>query len=322
MSTETHHDIASVTKMVVTTALMRLVSLGLLSLDDPVRRYVPGFADGGKSTVTIRDLLLHRAGLVEWYPFYLTVGEGDADAAYRFMDTMPLRYRPRTGRHYSDVGFMLLGRIMSHVTAQPLDEAITTLITGPLGMNCTAFAKPVGQPVSTSSYGDHAEMTMVRLGNANLRGEERSHFGRWRESPVQGAVNDGNAFHVFSGTSGHAGLFSTLHDLNALAVALASLDEHEDLWQPEIAREFFAAGPDPEQALGFRSYSMALGGEQVTVLGHPGYTGCAVGFVPGRGIAVELMSNRLLTHGVPIPTETLFQQALEAASAVLGDRAA
>jgi serine-type D-Ala-D-Ala carboxypeptidase len=81
-----------------------------------------------------------------------------------------------------------------------------------------------------------------------------------------------------------------------------------------VAREFFAPGPDQEQALGFRRYALELPGETVTVLGHPGYVGCAVGFVPGRDIALALASNRLLAEGAPTPTDALWADLLQAVS--------
>jgi hypothetical protein len=55
----------------------------------------------------------------------------------------------------------------------------------------------------------------------------------------------------------------------------------------------------------------------VTVLGHPGYVGCAAGFVPGRGIAVALASNRLLVNGSPVATEALFTELLTTTSGLL-----
>ncbi len=318
LTVDTHHDLASVTKIVATTtALLRLVSAGAVGLDDEVRHYLSDFGAGKKATVTVRDLLLHRAGLSEWYPLYLAAD--DAETATAFLDRMPLRYPPRSGRHYSDLGFMMLGRIIAQVAAEPLQGAIATLVTGPLQMSSTRFARPAGDEVATSSFGDQVEIAMIDTGVPYPTPYRSDDFTSWRRSPVVGTVNDGNAFHVFAGTSGHAGLFSTLADLVMFADTLASYEEHSELWKPEVAREFFAPGPDADQALGFRRYCLDLGSEHVTMLGHPGFVGCAVGFVPGRGIALALASNRLLTTGVPVPTDELWQQALVAAGATIGE---
>jgi CubicO group peptidase (beta-lactamase class C family) len=321
LTVDTHHDLASVTKIVATTtALIRLVSEGVVRLDDAVRRYLPGFCEGEKASITLRQLLLHRAGLWEWHPLYLAAQ--DAAEASAYLERLPLRYRPDTERHYSDLGFMLLGRIIAAVTGQPFADAVRTLVTGPLGMTSTQFVHPAGGEVATSSFGDQTEMTMVDTGVPYPVPFRSADFGDWRLAPVSGDVCDGNAFHVFAGVAGHAGLFSTLADLVTFADALANYREHEELWRPQVAEEFFTAGPDAAQALGFRRYRLDLGLERVDLLGHPGFVGCAVGFVPGRGIALALASNRLLTPGTPVPTEHLWQQVLVAASTAIGERAA
>lgn len=320
LTVDTQHDLASVTKIVATTAaLLRLVSGGHVALDDPARRYLPGLGPSGdKSSITLRQLLAHRAGLAEWHPLYLAAS--DAGEAAALAERLPLRYAPDTDRHYSDLGFMLLGRIIARVAQQPLDEAIGALVTGPLRMASTRFSHPRGADVATSSLGDQIEEAMVDKGVPCPVPYRSADFDAWRREPVSGDVCDGNTFHVLDGVSGHAGLFSTLADLITFADALAGYADHEDLWRPAVAEEFFAPGPDAAQALGFRRYRLDLGAEAVDVLGHPGFVGCAVGFVPGRGISIALASNRLLTAGVPVPTDHLWKQALAAAGRAIEEQ--
>ena len=321
MTVDTHHDVASVTKVVATTAaLLRLVSDGVVGLDDAACRYLPGLADGEKASITVRQLLAHRAGLWEWQPLYLAAG--DARAAAELVERLPLRYLPNTGLHYSDLGFMLLGRIVAAVTGQSFEDAVRTLVTEPLGMASTRFAHPARAEVATSAFGDQCERAMVDTGSPYPVPFRSADFPLWRREPITGDVCDGNAFHVLDGVSGHAGLFSTLADLVTFGTALANYAEHENLWCPEVAEEFYAPGPDARQALGFRRYRLDLGSESVVVLGHLGFVGCAVGFVPGRGIALALASNRLLTPGTPIPTEQLWLEVLAAAGRTLRKQAA
>lgn len=309
MTADTHHDLASVTKVVgTTTALLRLVSDRLVDLDAAVRRHLPGFAGPGRDDITVRDLLLHRAGLWEWYPLYV-VADGP-EHAHRFVEELPLRYRPRQARHYSDLGFILLGRIVAAVFGAELDRAVAELVTTPLGLTATRYTRPAGKPVATGARDDRVEMAMLDSQQPYPVPHRSGDFARWRLDPVHGEVADGNAYHAFGGVSGHAGLFSTVADLLRWATALARYEEHDALWRPEVAREFFAAGPDESQSLGFRRYRLELPGETVTVLGHPGYVGCAAGFVPGRGVALAVASNRLLVDGTPVPTESLFAELL------------
>ncbi|MBS0023799.1 serine hydrolase domain-containing protein [Microbacterium paraoxydans] len=302
---DTAFDLASVSKVAATTtAVLRLVSTGDLRVDDSVDRYLPGTACAPGTTV--RHLLLHRAGLWEWQPLYLDPTHADAAAT---VDALPLRYGLDEGRHYSDLGFILLGRLIAQVTGLPLDAAVRELVTAPLGLDHTGYG-PVGAPVASSGIGDAAERRMVATGEPYPILTSRRHFP-WREHEIAGAVNDGNCFHALGGVSGHAGLFGTVDDLLTLGSALADAEQHADLWPPDAVADVFRDGPDPGQALGWRSDTVALAGQPTRMLWHPGYTGCALGLFPGTGTAAVLLSTRLLAAEVA-PTDTLWRAALPA----------
>ncbi|MEW1838575.1 serine hydrolase domain-containing protein [Nonomuraea angiospora] len=297
MTLDTSHDLASVTKVVgTTTALIRLVSDRLVDLDAPLSAYLARSYEA----ITVRDLLLHRGGLWEWWPLYIQPAPP------------PPRYRPGRARHYSDLGFVLLGRIVETVTDLSLDQAVTELVTEPLGLGSTGYGRPAGPEVAMGALDDRIEMAMLDTGRPYPVPYRSSDFARWRAGPVLGEVADGNAHHVFGGVAGHAGLFSTVPDLLAYGLAMSRYQEYDRLWRPEVAREFFTPGPDAGQALGFRTYELRLSDETVTVLGHPGFVGCAVGFVPGRDIALALASNRLLVEDDPTPTDALWDGLLQA----------
>ncbi|MFK0239967.1 serine hydrolase domain-containing protein [Microbacterium sp. NPDC090281] len=309
MNIETAFDIASVSKVAATTtAILRLVSRGDLRFDDPVDRFVSGTACAPGTTV--RHLLQHRAGLWEWQPLYLDRTRADAVAA---ADALPLRYGLDEGRHYSDLGFLLLGRIISAVTGLPLDEAVRELVTRPLGLDRTGYG-PIGAPVASSALGDVAERRMVATGEPYPILTTTRHFA-WREDEITGAANDGNCFHALRGVSGHAGLFSTADDLLTLGAALAAPEQHPELWHPDTVAELFRDGRDAGQALGWRSDTVAVAGRQTRMLWHPGYTGCALGIVPGTpttaGTAAVLLTNRLFAPD-PASTEALWRTALPA----------
>lgn len=317
MTPDTHHDMASVTKVLGTTAcLLRLVSEGLVDLDAEVRRYVPGFRGADRDAVTVRDLLLHRGGLKEWYPLY-TAAESEIEG-HRLVETLPLGCRPGTARRYSDLGFILLGRVVSAAAGLDLASSTAELVTKPLGLKATRYAGPAGAVVATGARDDRIETAMTDSQTPYAVPVSSSDFAGWRRESIHGQVADGNAHHVFGGVSGHAGLFSTVPDLLRFAAALAAYREHDHLWRPEVAEEFFSAGPDPEQALGFRRYTLQVNDETLTVLGHPGHVGSAVGFVPRRGIALALASNRLLVDGAPVPTEDLWTAFLHTAGNEIG----
>ncbi|WIY82443.1 serine hydrolase domain-containing protein [Propionimicrobium sp. PCR01-08-3] len=315
---DTVFDLASVTKVAATTCtLQRLAALGEVNVDDPVRTFLPD--SPCTDDTTLADLLSHRAGLWEWQPLYLSGRD-----PWQTINDLPLRYAPHSGRHYSDLGFMLLGRIISKITGLPLDGAVSELVTGPLGLSSMVFrpkspqqfcaaAEPRPVPgIASSAWGDDAERQMVATGEPYPIVVDKIDFS-WRTTEICGEVDDGNSFYAFGGISGHAGLFSTVGDLLTLAASLAS--ETYELWGEQASARFFADGPDAGQALGWRSMPIRLEGRRTRMLWHHGFTGTAVGFIPHNGFAVAMVTNRLLA-GRPVPTRELWEPALETISAL------
>ncbi|WP_232664560.1 serine hydrolase domain-containing protein [Pseudonocardia sp. TRM90224] len=313
----TSFDMASITKVVATTgSLMALADD--VRLDDRVGRFLPGFV----ADATVEDLLLHRAGLWDWWPSYCDarcVDEGErADEGRRLARELPLRYEPGSGRHYSDIGFMLLGQVVEAVTGCRLADAVAELVLRPVGMEHTAFAAPVGDSASTSgadgvaagSQGDDIERRMLATGEPHPVPRGPADFDGWREHLIVGEVNDGNAFHTFGGVSGHAGLFSTVEDLLRFGQALCAGGRP---WRPDVLAAYLAAGPDPGQSRGFRSWSTTVGTCTATAYGHPGFTGTTVAVLPEHGATVVLATNRLHVEGAVALNETMWVPALHAA---------
>ncbi len=292
-------DLASITKAVGTTTMLhRLAALGELRLDDPVSRFLP---DGPAAAATLDQLARHRAGLWEWQPLYF-VDQPPLEA----IAALPLRYGPDQARHYSDLGFMVLGSVICSVTGGSLAGALETLVTGPLGGADLGYLPDRGRAVA-AAHGDSIEQTMVATGEPYPVLLSDPGFA-WRQQLLVGEVADGNAFHAWGGISGHAGLFGSVASVFQVCAALAAGDP--TLWGgSELNRRIFAAGADPEQAFGWRRLPVRLDGEQRTLIYHPGFTGGAAGFVPGTGLAVVMLTNRLLADA-PVTTDQLWQRAL------------
>lgn len=308
MLPSTRFDVASVTKVVATTtAIHRLASLGLIRLDEPLSRFV-------SSTSCSRDtalstLMRHRAGLWEWQPLYLArTAAGDQEDPFAALAALPLRYPCDERRAYSDLGFIVLGRVVEEVTGMSLARAMSELVAAPLGLSGTGYG-PVTGNVAASADGDSVEQEMIRTGTPYPVLYPINDVA-WRSHQLVGEVNDGNCYRALGGVSGHAGIFTTAADLLRLGRSLASAAERDDLWRPDITSQIFAEGPDEGQALGWRTMPVELEGERRTMLWHPGFTGCGLGFVPGTGVAVTLLSNRLLS-AEPLPTALLWATALE-----------
>ena len=132
------YDLASLTKVVVTTTLcMILENEGRLDLDAPVAEQIRGFRGDRRERVTSRHLLAHCGGLPAHVPFYETCGSLEAvlEAAY----AVPLAYEPGTETLYSDVGFLLLGAVLERAGQDSLDRLAQRYALGPMGLGDTDY---------------------------------------------------------------------------------------------------------------------------------------------------------------------------------------
>lgn len=134
-------QIGSVTKVWTATLVMQLVEEGLVELDAPVRRYLPGFrvADEGVSeSVTLHHLLTHTSGIDGDH--FADPGRGD-DALEKYVESCaPLRQvlPPGTMMSYCNTGFSILGRVIEVATDSVWDAALRARLIEPLGLGHTA----------------------------------------------------------------------------------------------------------------------------------------------------------------------------------------
>ncbi len=140
---ETLFQIGSITKTMTATVAMRLVDMGKLVLDAPVRAYLPEFQLQDEATaaaVTIRQLFTHTAGWVGDY--FEDTGNGD-DGLARYVANMALlpQQAPLGALwSYNNAAFSLAGRVIEAVTGQPYERAMQELLFDPLGMTMTFFS--------------------------------------------------------------------------------------------------------------------------------------------------------------------------------------
>lgn len=297
MRTDTVFDLASCSKVVATTAaVMTLVDSGRLGLDQPVARWIPELSGGGREQLTVRHLLTHTAGLWEWQPTYLWAT--NPRDAIRYVTGLPLRYPVGEGRHYSDLGFMLLGELVRRASGRELREYVRDRVHRPLGMHQTGF-RPAGPAArfASTSFGNPYESEMIATGKPYpiLGGRGVDDFPGWRRYTLTGEVNDGNAAYGFGGEAGHAGLFSTAHDLAVFAQTLANGGGygHRRLFRAETVAEFTRDQFQPGQGLGFWTHRFAgVPGLSENGFGHGGFTGTEFAVDPALGLTVVLLTNR------------------------------
>jgi CubicO group peptidase (beta-lactamase class C family) len=140
MSDDTIFDIASLTKPVIASAVLRLVDDGKIRLDERAARYVPALDRRETRAITVRQLLLHSAGLPHVNPLhhYDRGPTAGLTAALAVTPDAP----PGTRFLYSDIGYLWLGQVAERAAGEALDAYLRRTIFEPLGMTETGFRPP------------------------------------------------------------------------------------------------------------------------------------------------------------------------------------
>ena len=143
VTAETRFDVASLTKVVATTAAaMLLVQRGQIDLETPLGDILPGFvaarAPGNAARrVTLRHLLAHNSGLPGYAELFRSATT--PEALVSACQELPLEAEPGTRAEYSDPGFILLGKALEALMHEPLDSWVKREVHGPLRMDSTGF---------------------------------------------------------------------------------------------------------------------------------------------------------------------------------------
>lgn len=265
--TSTLYDLASLTKVIATTtAVMLLRDDGALDLDQPANELlpIPEF-----SRFTLRNLLTHTAGLAPsgiWYREVNTLNEVLQRVAVSGFDWLP-----GASRHYSDLGFMILGKIVELTARDSLDAFCARRIFTPLGMSRTMFNPPEAL-------------------RAECAATERC---PWRGRVLIGEVHDENASAI-GGVSGHAGLFAPASDIALFCQALLG----HKLLKASTIEEMTRLGQLPSypwQGLGWKIDPWSDGSEGFLLsrkaFGHTGWTGTSLWMDQASGLFCILLSN-------------------------------
>jgi CubicO group peptidase (beta-lactamase class C family) len=280
----TVYDLASVTKVVATTATaMLLVQRGKLDLEMLLGELLPDFvADRPNSDparrVRLRHLLAHSSGLPGYVKMFRTAATPEALMQECF--ALKIEAEPGARAEYSDPGFILLGKALEVLTGERLDSWARREIFEPLGMHETGFRQP--------------QATRALIPPT----EEDTSF---RHRRIQGEVQDENAF-VLGGVAGHAGLFSNVADLlrfarEVLAGATGRAGVTESIFDRATIEKFAQRqGPEGNSvALGWDTPSeISSSGRHFSphTIGHLGYSGCSLWIDLDASIAVILLTNR------------------------------
>ncbi len=297
-------DLASITKTSATTMeAMHLYEKKQLNLDTAISTYLAQTRNTDKSSVKVRELLLHQAGFIPYIPFYKDLKPEDfrrdssetynikvADSFYMkksyYKDVMwkQMLNSPATTRGkyvYSDLSMYFMQEVLETITKTPLEKYVSKNFYSPLGMSTTGF-----------------NPRFRFLKSQIVPTEQDAYF---RHTLLWGYVHDQGASMV-GGVAGHAGLFSNATDLAILYQMLLNKGTYggKTYFKPETVELFTAKQSDlSRRGLGFdrwdpnteKEYPSKLASSQT--FGHTGYTGTAVWVDPTENLVYIFLSNRV-----------------------------
>lgn len=302
------YDLASVTKIAAgMLGVMNLYENKIINLQDPLRKHIPGLDTTNKANISIRDILIHEAGLKAWIPFYEeTVPEYVRSKAFTskpddvhsvcvaenmYMDNsyQDMLWRmiaqsdlPNKGEYkYSDLGFYYLKYIIEKNIQQPVEQFLSEKYYRPLGL-------------STMGYNPIQRFSKRRIAPSE-------NDTRWRRTVVRGTVHDMGAA-MIGGTGCHAGLFSNASDLAVLMQMYLNGGNYggRQYFQPLTLQTFTAQQKSgSRRGLGFdkpeinpRWVNPASDKASPRTFGHTGFTGTCTWADPDQKLVYVFLSNR------------------------------
>lgn len=283
---DTIYDVASLSKVIATTsALMKLYEEGKFSLDDPVCKFIPEFAENGKERITIKNLLIHNAGLKPFSLFYKYLTDPKDIKAEIFKSAF--ENPPETKTVYSDYCFITLGEIVERLTGKSLSDYCKENFFGPLEMTSTMYKPPkeILKRVAPTEDDDYYRMRLV-----------------------QGTVHDETA-DLLGGVAGHAGVFSTVKDIQKFLFMIINGGSYKNskgevitLFKPETIALFTkrveGLPHSNSRALGWDTqpsdFSTSFGkkGSDGSFC-HTGFTGTSIIVDQKRKVGIILLTNRV-----------------------------
>jgi CubicO group peptidase (beta-lactamase class C family) len=267
---DTRFDIASLTKIFISTVALALVGSGRLGLDEPLAAHVAEWRATLHEPITLRMILAHVGGFRSGAD-YRTLLDRNVET---FALCEPLVGTPGAAVIYSDLGYIALGVLLARSAGTSLAHLVHTTLRA-YGARTVGFA---------------------------VRADERRRVAAterdaWR-GLVQGAVHDEKAY-LMNGVAGHAGLFADAADVaragewylgalhgrpSPLRADLACLAVAEAAFDPVLRRGLgWALKTTDENSCGVRMSRAAFG--------HTGFTGTSVWLDPERDAGVVLLTN-------------------------------
>ncbi|MBX2964301.1 MAG: serine hydrolase [Cyclobacteriaceae bacterium] len=312
---ETLYDIASMTKVLGTLqSVMFLYDRGLIDLNYKMSYYLPELRSTNKKDITLKDVLAHQAGLLAFIPLWPQTMKNDKEfLPYYYSKTRDPKYSlqvspnlfaapiirdslwkwtfesrmiekpartPYTLR-YSDIGFWLLHRLSERMLNQPIDDFLWQNVYEPLGAYSTGYVPLNRYPLARITPTEYDKI--------------------FRKEMIHGTVHDERAA-MMGGVAGHAGLFSTAHDVAKLGQMILQKGYYggHQYFKPETVELFTAKQfENSRRGLGWDKPIQSDWATPTSLFssprtfGHTGFTGTCIWIDPEFELVYVFLSNRV-----------------------------
>ena len=283
-------DLASLSKPLATTlAVLCLMKEKKISMDQPLSSLIQRKTD---KKITLQDLLGHASGLPAHREYYKELVSyphaARKDIVTEWILKEELQFKTGSRTLYSDLGYILLGRIVEIHSRQSLDRFVADKVMKPLGLENTLFYIPLNDT-------NNRERTPDKLFVAT---EQCS----WRHKVLCGEVHDDNC-HALGGVGGHAGLFGNIQSVLKLTTFILDMclgdAVHPNIDNDDLRRCLTRQkkGGGNSWGLGFDTPSEkgSSGGRYLsaTSAGHLGFTGTSFWIDKEKKLVMVLLTNRV-----------------------------
>ncbi len=312
------YDVASVTKALATLqGVMYLVDKGEIDVEKKLSYYLPELKETNKKDLTIKNILLHQAGLTPFIPHWKKVVTADKklnpafisttkktgftepvtdklfavasieDSLWKWTTDSKLRDKPFFSRKYSykysDLAFYMMKRLVEKKTNQPLEEFLREKFYLPLGAKSTLY-----NPLT-----EHSKENIIPTAKDNY----------FRKCQIHGTVHDEGAA-LLGGVGGHAGVFSNASDLAKICqmnlqngtyggVKYLSKETLQNFTKKQDKKNRRGLGWDKPAPKGLGPTSIYASSSS---FGHTGFTGTCVWMDPEYNLVYIFLSNRIYTN--------------------------
>jgi len=315
VTNESIYDIASLSKVLGTLqAVMSLEQQGKLDLNQKASFYLSELVGTNKEDMVIKDILSHQAGLKSFYPFWEYVMEENqhrkeylsyekkegysvqispdlyaidhiSDSLWQWVIDTDLsrytRYYSKPRYRYSDLGFMMMRKLVEKISGQPLENFLEQNFYAPLGLNYLTY-----RPITKH---DKKQLVPTEM-DIYLR-----------KGLIHGYVHDPAAA-LAGGVDGHAGLFSNAYDVAVLLQMNLQEGFYGGKWflEPETMDKFNdryfdnnrrGLGWDKPPLKNVKSTSSEWSSDNA--FGHTGFTGTCGWVDPNHELVYVFLSNRI-----------------------------